>query len=298
MPNNRDWHFVGQGAISSFCAVNVLPNHAVTVLTRRSSVSEKTFIDLQGQQIRLPLPRRLRNDETINNLVVAVKAYDIVNAIADVIGSLADDANVVLCHNGMGTIPDVLELLQVKPNCNVYFCTTSSGVNHQGNNIILAAIGQSQWQSIVTHSPHSALNINDFKSLFLVAEQAEELPTILWQKLIINCAINPLTAINRVTNGELAAQTFQQQLNTIVAEVINVARIDGVDFDLNTMIDLVNSVIKSTAKNYSSMYQDLTNNRKTEIDFINGYVCKLANQYKIDVPVNQALVRQIQKLGG
>lgn len=298
MQNSRHWHFVGQGAISSFCAVNLLPNHPITMLTRRSPAPQKTFINLQGREITLPLPRRLLAGETIRNLVVAVKAYDIVTAVANLTDHLADDANIILCHNGMGTITPVLELLRVKPRCNVYFCTTSSGVNNQGDNIILAAIGQSQWQAIAIQSPASALGEDDFSELFLSAEQAQELPTILWQKLIVNCVINPLTAINRIANGELADDKFQQQLQVIVQEVITVAHLEGINLECELMVNKVNAVIKSTAKNYSSMYQDLTNNRTTEIDFINGYVCELAQRNNIDVPANQSLVSQIKKLGG
>ncbi|GAB1085380.1 MAG: hypothetical protein SStaTSB_33820 [Shewanella algae] len=55
-------------------------------------------------------------------------------------------------------------------------------------------------------------------------------------------------------------------------------------------------MIRLTAANYSSMYQDLKHGRKTEIDYINGYLQQRAEQYGLTLPINSELLAQIKAL--
>jgi 2-dehydropantoate 2-reductase len=64
----------------------------------------------------------------------------------------------------------------------------------------------------------------------------------------------------------------------------------------DSLLDKVNQVISATANNYSSMHQDIVNARPTELDYITGYVIKVANAQSIDVPVHQRLYNQLQQL--
>ena len=52
--------------------------------------------------------------------------------------------------------------------------------------------------------------------------------------------------------------------------------------------------IPSTAGHHSSMYQDISAGKKTEIDFINGAVVEKGNLHNIDTPVNRTIVNMIK----
>ena len=44
------------------------------------------------------------------------------------------------------------------------------------------------------------------------------------------------------------------------------------------------------------MYQDLiNNNRRTEIDYINGAVARLGSEHHIDAPINQFVANMVKK---
>ena len=68
------------------------------------------------------------------------------------------------------------------------------------------------------------------------------------------------------------------------------------DLDEEELINNVLNVINATANNYSSMHQDIAFMRKTEIEYINGYVLKMATKLKIKTPTNHFLVEQIRRL--
>ena len=53
-------------------------------------------------------------------------------------------------------------------------------------------------------------------------------------------------------------------------------------------------VCKQTAGNISSMYSDIRKRQKTEIDFINGYIASVADQLKMDAPINKLITRLIK----
>jgi 2-dehydropantoate 2-reductase len=44
------------------------------------------------------------------------------------------------------------------------------------------------------------------------------------------------------------------------------------------------------------MYQDIDNGRNTEIDYLNGYLCKLATEAGVACEENQRLVDSIKQL--
>jgi 2-dehydropantoate 2-reductase len=56
----------------------------------------------------------------------------------------------------------------------------------------------------------------------------------------------------------------------------------------------VADVIQGTAGNRSSMLQDVTLGRRTEIDYITGYLLHVAEQLGIDAPHNRALLETIK----
>jgi 2-dehydropantoate 2-reductase len=118
----------------------------------------------------------------------------------------------------------------------------------------------------------------------------------LWQKLLINCAINPLTALANVKNGELAQASYRPTLQAICEEVCLTAQACGIFIDANSALEQVLNVIENTAENYSSMHQDIAHKRPTEIDAINGYVVKQAQKKGIDVPVNTQMLLAIKAL--
>ncbi|KAB0510002.1 2-dehydropantoate 2-reductase, partial [Pseudomonas extremorientalis] len=122
-----------------------------------------------------------------------------------------------------------------------------------------------------------AFNLKGQQCTFLVDVLEHALPTVnwnpkiktaLWTKLAINCAINPLTGLEQIKNGELADQRFSETLNSIIRELTQVMQVEGITCSFDELEASVNKVIHATAQNNSSMKQDMFYKRKTEIDFI------------------------------
>ncbi|KAG1828085.1 ketopantoate reductase PanE/ApbA C terminal-domain-containing protein [Suillus variegatus] len=141
------------------------------------------------------------------------------------------------------------------------------------------------------------------------------------RKLVVNAIVNPLTAVLGCRNGGLFKDDSSQNMMRSVCEEAATAFRAQIEADTQSWLDsLPPSVDKSqvpvgrvpkelgadalerevlrvthvTRGNMSSMLSDVRKNNPTEIDFLNGYLVRLGEQYNIPMPVNRALVQLVK----
>jgi 2-dehydropantoate 2-reductase len=147
---------------------------------------------------------------------------------------------------------------------------------------------------------HRAYEISAlFNSAGLKSQVTADIDGLVWGKVIINAAINPLTAILRVPNGALVESEETSGLMKAAAlEAAAVATAKGITLPFPDPVERVKQVVTMTATNHSSMLQDVLGKRPTEIDAINGKIVEQGLVLGIATPVNAALtslMRAIQK---
>jgi len=131
----------------------------------------------------------------------------------------------------------------------------------------------------------------------LPAEAVPEIASMVWGKLLVNAAINPVAALAGVLNGDVAARpTLRALAETIALEGEAVARAEGVRLPYASAPAAVMTTARKTADNRCSMLQDLDARRPTEIEYLNGALVRLAERHNVKVPANRAvatLIRQV-----
>jgi len=121
--------------------------------------------------------------------------------------------------------------------------------------------------------------------------------SLLWGKLVINAAINPLTALLRVANGELLERPAAREVMAEAArEAALVAIRQGITLPYADPVKAVENVAGNTAKNTSSMLQDVLRGTPTEIDAINGAILQAGERLGVPTPVNRMLWRLVSGL--
>ncbi|WP_457550717.1 ketopantoate reductase family protein [Archaeoglobus sp.] len=132
------------------------------------------------------------------------------------------------------------------------------------------------------------------RSSGIKAEAVEDIVKRKWIKAVINSVINPITALLKIRNGViLEVDELWRLALSVLREGEAVLRAMGFDVELK---DVLKDVLVKTAKNKSSMLQDVERGKKTEIDFINGAIVKKAEELGIDTPYNKALLSLIKGL--
>jgi 2-dehydropantoate 2-reductase len=118
---------------------------------------------------------------------------------------------------------------------------------------------------------------------------------MLWSKLIVNAAINPVTALAGVPNGALLERDgLHRKAHAAAREGEAVAAALGIALDYADACRRVDEVCAATATNRSSMLQDLERGRATEIDCINGAIVSAGREAGVATPVNEDLCEAIR----
>ena len=233
--------------------------------------------------------------EPIHRLFVATKAFAVLDAMESVTDRLRTDTQVVLIQNGLGFHETVAERF---PELALFCAVSTEGawlrkpahVVHAGQG--LTRIGA--WQS--RNQPLLGRLCNELgrSGLDVVAEL--DLHQALWRKWAINCVINAMSAVHDCPNGALIeVSALHQSTIALVNETTTVLRQLGQAAQAIDLADDVRRVAIATAANRSSMHQDLAHGRRTEIDFLNGHLCRLAEQHGLSCPLHEELVREVRR---
>lgn len=226
-------------------------------------------------------------------LLVTVKAYQVEAALEPLLPKLHPDCRILLLHNGLGPHQSLAAKLNGRP---LNLGTTSQGaLKLSSNHIRQTGSGLTQIGDLIG-APMPEVMKTVLLNAIPGSQWSDTILEALWQKLAVNAVINPLTAIHRVNNGALAAPEFEGTICAILDELLQIAKQEGIALTFDALHARVKEVIRLTAANYSSMYQDLKHGRKTEIDYINGYLQQRAEQYGLTLPINSELLAQIKAL--
>lgn len=122
-----------------------------------------------------------------------------------------------------------------------------------------------------------------------------DIQSIIWGKLVVNSAINPLTALLDVPNGFLLENKHALRLvHSLIGESYQVANAGKISLPYSNPLDYVEQVIQKTAQNSSSMRQDLKRGAPTEINAINGQLVLHGKKWGVETPLNQMMVHLIK----
>lgn len=119
----------------------------------------------------------------------------------------------------------------------------------------------------------------------------------IWEKLLINAAINPLTAIYGIKNGELLKNGGpRERMIVIIRECLSL-KLEPVDeFVFDRELAKIDQVLRATAGNTSSMLSDVSRGGQTEIESITGAILREAKKQSKPTPVNQSVYADILRL--
>lgn len=221
--------------------------------------------------------------------LVLVKSWQTVRAAEDLKTCLSPDGFALTLQNGLGNLEILSESLS--PQRALIGSTTA------GATLLEAGVVRPAGKGKVVVGKHKGAA--SFLEIMRLAgfdiESAENIQTLIWGKLVINCAINPLTAILEVMNGELLTlEPAYKLMETAAREAGQVASMLEITLPYPDPGAAAAQVAQDTAQNYSSMLQDIQRSAPTEIDAISGAVANAAHQLGMDAPINRALWRLVK----
>ncbi|MGC8121524.1 ketopantoate reductase family protein [Marinobacter sp. VGCF2001] len=289
---------LGAGSLGRLWAATLSAGQ-VAFVPRPGSMAEParyTFQPVGRESFKVTVPW-LKPGQIPRVLLVTTKAGDTLNALAAALPALPETVPVVLFQNGLGSQQAVADRWPSRP---IIAASTTEGANRpKPDTTVHAGLGET-WMGALTPAGHSCVAkvIEDLAPTDLVIHPVENVLGKLWQKLVINAGINAFTAILDCPNGDILEHPFYLHwIDPLCQEIAAVLKAAGQPAQTpGALRQQIEGVARKTATNTSSMRADVLAGRRTEIDFINGYLVKLGEQHGIATPVNQMLAGQVQQL--
>lgn len=238
-------------------------------------------------------PKTTANPKDIGQadlILICVKSFHTKIAIEQISPLIGKETKILTLQNGIGNIEIISELAGDEK--------VMAGVTNEGATLIdigkirHAGRGETIIGSVDGKTPVQMRSIREiFNQVGLECKMSRDIKSLLWSKLIINVGINALSAITRLPNGKLIEHEGTKRiLRDAVTEAARIAKRKRIKLIFDDPLAKVEAVCEGTQNNYSSMLQDILRKKRTEIDFINGVIVRLACELGIDVPTNKFLL--------
>jgi 2-dehydropantoate 2-reductase len=232
-----------------------------------------------------------REAHPIKHALVLVKAWQTERVAGQLKECLAQAGLAVTFQNGLGNREMLARSLSVE---RVALGVTTTGATLLGPGLVRAG-----GEGFISMEWHPALGPLEaaLRSAQFNVDIVEDAQSLVWGKLVINAAINPLTALLRVPNGKLLEQPAARELmQALASEAAQVAAAEKIRLPFSDPVAAVEEVALKTAANHSSMLQDVLRGAPTEIDAICGAVVRAAQKHNIPTPVNQTCWQLVKAL--
>ena len=318
-PPSYPWHICGVGAIGSLWAsalthrgfrVTLLLKDAAQLAQYQAAggirVSEDEDLSFVKAEALVPSNRL---DTKIKHLLVCCKSYATIEAILPWRQHLADDAQIVLLQNGMGSAQALQRAL---PKANIYCATSTDGAWRKGPfDVVRAGKGETLIGSFSDHL-HEAEIPNAMQTLLQMshvsADGKDQLPALniawhtdirtpMWHKLAINSVINALTAIYQCANGELINHPQgRPRLQQLCIETQDVMARLGIAPMGQGLLKTALRILQQTALNKSSMLQDCQAGRPTEVEAINHYIIEQGALYHLPCAGHKQVCEDLRRI--
>jgi len=118
-----------------------------------------------------------------------------------------------------------------------------------------------------------------------------------WTKALLNIAVNPLTALLGAPVGEVQDEHLRRIVTTLIEETFRVMDAEKIHLAWNNAGEYLNYLytvqIPDFAPVYTSMYYDLREGKRTEIELLNGYVARLGEHHSLATPYNHCITELV-----
>ena len=297
--NSTCWHVLGVGAIGSLFASKLADSGSEVCLVLKNPEQQQAWQHgkhlriqtLSGEQRRYQLNTTVAYEHHyLSQVLVTTKAFDVLPAIRAISHRLNHRSVIVLMVNGMGVEQEVLNEF---PDYDIYNGTTTEGafrlapfqVQHAGSGQTL--FGQAG-------RPAAPAWLQTWQKTALDCHWEADIERAMWRKLAVNCVVNPLTALNDCPNSELLHNAnLAQQVVALCTEIAPIMTAAGHPVTASELLSDVQRVIRGTADNRSSMWQDVAAGRRSEIDYITGYLTRTAQKLQLASPINRGILEQL-----
>jgi 2-dehydropantoate 2-reductase len=297
---------VGAGAVGSyFGGLLARAGHDVTLIARKEHVSaikeSGLYMECQSFQEHVTVKASTEYEATrdADLILFCVKSPDTESVAQEIKPFLCEDTIILSLQNGVDNCERIKTALSnpVYPAV-VYVAAGMAGpghVKHFGRGELV--IGDLAGRDVCLdqlNSIQDCLNRGN-----VPCSISKNIKHDMWLKFLVNCSYNAISGIGQIEYGQMVQlEQVNDLIEQITKEFLTVAEKEGIGISHEQAILANQQIAKTMAKQKSSTAQDLMKFKKTEIDYLNGYIVQRGLAHQISTPANQsvyALVKMLEK---
>lgn len=285
---------MGAGAVGCFYGARLAQAGADVVLIGRPALADAVaaqglLLEMGGERIAVPLaasadPAAVAGADLV---LFCVKSGDTEAAGRQIAPHLAPGAQVLSLQNGVGNAERLAAVTggPVLPAV-VYVAAQMGGPGH--------VIHRGRGDLVLGDGPGAEAVAARLRAAGIEAAVSAQTVAAQWEKLVINCALNAVSALTAAPYGRIVAQPGALDLmQGVVAECQAVAAASGVALP-GGIWDQVLRIAEVMPTQISSTAQDMQRGRATEIDYLNGEIARRGQALGLPVPLNAALTALVR----
>jgi 2-dehydropantoate 2-reductase len=230
-------------------------------------------------------------------VLFSVKSPDTQETAQQLARHIKHDALVISLQNGVDNVEQIRAVTSLDPIAAAVYVASSMPapgvIKHDARGDLL--IGDFPGRSGPPRQTAVARVASWFEAAGVPCRVSPHIDSDLWTKLIVNAALNAISAVVQVPYGDIiGTPESRETVRQLVTECVAVARADGVAMPESDYIEMVLRFAENAGQVYSSTARDLARGRKTEIDALNGFVVRRGVRLGVPTPVNQSLLALVK----
>lgn len=279
----------GAGSIGSYLAAKLFAKgHDVDVIGRSKAKNIGNTLYIDGEKYNFPkVYDEIDYNKKYDYVFVTSKYYDLKKNLELISNSGVKVDLIVLIQN---TYIDNSWYINIIRNTPFVVVSVIEGFNLEGNKLHLSkASGWFLDEDVLSKDVYNLLKSSDIN-----AQLTDDIDIKRAEKTVYNCALNAICAIEQKPFNELfkdkeilkTMQNLFDETYDLLSEII----------PMHSKRSLWNSFLAlKSMDHYSSTYQDVKQNKRTEIYFLNGFIIELGRKMNIPTPYNTELVKRFKE---
>ena len=294
---------LGGGAMGALYGGYLSRKNDVTIVDVNTTLIEKVKAD--GLKIAEPdgssavyhpaITSDTKGMQPVDLVIVFVKAMFSESALENNRALIGPDTYLMTLQNGSGH-EEVLR--RFADDAHIVIGTTQHNSAVTGNGEIRH--GGSGWTHIgplVGDAARLEPIREAFVSCGLETDCKQDIKRLIWQKMLTNVSASVLTGVLQVPMGFIAENPSAWAIcETLVREAVAVAAGEGIEFDADEKVAEVRKVCTDSPAGLTSIYADLRDGRRTEVDTISGSVIRASERNGVPAPTHRAMVQLVHAM--
>ncbi|MCP4368753.1 MAG: 2-dehydropantoate 2-reductase [Deltaproteobacteria bacterium] len=254
-----------------------------------------------AENLQQTVSRTITNiDELAKNppdvILITVKANALPLIVSAIESFYKEGMYVVSWQNGIDTELEIANTLGKKPAMRA---VVNYGCGLKGPAHVIMPFHHTPHfiQELDPESEAAAVSIAESLSKCgLTTDRTNQIVSMVWRKSIMNACMNPVCAVTGLTMAQAMNDPIVFNIvDALVKECAKVARANEIDLGWDYYPHAI-EYMRNAGNHKPSMLMDIENNRRTEIDFINGKFVEYGIRAGVETPYNNTLKALVKGL--